>query len=351
MSSVIRRCTETDLAQLIPFLKRTYPHNPRLTEPDYLCWQFRDTAFGRDGRYHLFLLIQDQAITGLLGYVPLSVMWDGREVEACWTCLWHAPAGSTRGIQLLAEVNRSFDYRIHIGLTEASARLYQTYRMPYLAEIPRWLAFPDPDAIADWFQAEDLKRVRSATEQFPRVVATNEAHEVDRFEDGDAFHFEAWPHIRYFVPRTAAYLNWRYREIPKHHYHLLRAGPSDFAIYREERIMDREAQGVFRIVEWHAHGNAARAILAEIIERAQKRNAVLIDFYCTAPTLGAELAAQGFVQQSELSQPIPSLFRPTHPGWPLNVALDFPPHRTARGMDFTAWCITRGDSDNDRRKK
>ncbi len=66
--------------------------------------------------------------------------------------------------------------------------------------------------------------------------------------------------------------------------------------------------------------------------------------------MGASLEKLGFLPSSALSSQIPDLFRPTNYSGGIAVAIDMPPHREERKLDFGQWYITKGDSDVDRVK-
>ena len=91
--------------------------------------------------------------------------------------------------------------------------------------------------------------------------------------------------------------------------------------------------------------------LAFLIKEGKKNGSVLIDFYCTAKEIGEELIQYGFFPDTVLSTPVPHLFRPIYyNGEGMSVAIDLPPHRKPKSLDFGEWYITKGDSDFDRIK-
>jgi hypothetical protein len=77
---------------------------------------------------------------------------------------------------------------------------------------------------------------------------------------------------------------------------------------------------------------------------------ILLDFHCASGVPARGLERIGFVPQSATKKPMPDLFRPMNYSGGHALALDFPPHRTTRAIDFDRWYITAGDSDVDRVK-
>jgi hypothetical protein len=150
------------------------------------------------------------------------------------------------------------------------------------------------------------------------------------------------------VRRTGRYLNWRYLDIPKHDYRVIRT-ERGLGVYRLETIMGTDA-GVVRILEWTFGTDEAAGALATIMADAEPRNPILVDCHCTHPAVGASLRPLGFVPQSATKTPMPDLFRPTYRSGGYAVAIDLPPHRARRTVDFDRWYITIGDSDIDRVK-
>ena len=156
--------------------------------------------------------------------------------------------------------------------------------------------------------------------------------EINCFDNRvNKFWREVSKNLTFIVEKTKGYLNWRYVDIPNHCYRILRAGSQHFVVFRKE-IIKGMALAVIRIVESHCWGEASRRVFSSMMEIARKEQVVLIDFFCSAPCVGLELESLGFVQETALTSGIPRLFRPMHPGWPINVAIDFPPHRTVRSL-------------------
>ncbi|MBI2570585.1 MAG: hypothetical protein HYV63_26585 [Candidatus Schekmanbacteria bacterium] len=351
MTATIDRCASADIAEVAAFFRIAFPFNPRLQEQDYLDWQFRDTPFRDSDDYNIFVLHRDGAIRGVMAYVPVMLRLGQREVVACWTANWHAPGQGVHGLRLLAEVNRVSDFRLHVGLTERSLTIYRRMSMPCLESMDRWLLPLNLEAVLDIAGVAggaDAARLAESS-QHAQPGDGGAVEHLDELPADRQIAFDHWPDLDCGVSRRTDFVNWRYVQIPRHHYKILRGDEEQFAVIRFETIAGRNF-GICRLLEWTCHGAIGRAVLGEIIRLCRLERAILLDFYSTARSLAQELRALGFLSESELAKPIPRLFRPLGPGWPLRLAVDLPPHRHARSLDFGRWYVTLGDSDLDRVK-
>jgi hypothetical protein len=248
-----------------------------------------------------------------------------------------------------------FDYRFHIGLSGDSKAVYAMYRIPLLNEMPRWVGVLDPQTAADLFEITDSVSVtplRESAESLLRFgisVPDGEVSVCGRFNDGEEFFFDSWPGITGHVRRTGSYLNWRYADIPFHDYRMVRDGSGGFGVYRVETIMGTEHR-VMRILEWNFKGASADYAMAFLVREGRNEGAVIMDFFCTASFVGEELTRLGFFNENMTAPKIPYLFRPLFRTEGISLAIDLPPHRRARTLDFDQWYITKGDSDIDRMK-
>jgi hypothetical protein len=105
-----------------------------------------------------------------------------------------------------------------------------------------------------------------------------------------------------------------------------------------------------RLLEWTFAPEETAGALATVMVEAAPRNPVLIDFHCTNRALGDSLVPFGFMASGVTSVGIPDLFRPINRSGGYAVAIDLPPHRTQRALEFDSWYITIGDADIDRVK-
>jgi hypothetical protein len=222
-------------------------------------------------------------------------------------------------------------------------------KIPVVPAIPRWWAAIDAGQVAALFglDAADLAVATRSAELFRRNDSAVLARHVGRLDPHDEFFWDRSDAAN-GARRTGRYLNWRYVDIPKHDYRVIRT-ERGLGVYRVETIMHTDAS-VIKLLEWTFDPEETGGALAAVAEAARDRNPVLIDFHCTNRAVGNRLTPFGFVTQEATRVPMPDMFRPTNRSGGYVLAVDLPPHRTTRTMDWDSWYITIGDSDVDRVK-
>jgi hypothetical protein len=347
----VELCRSADLPELFSLFADWYKHNPRMSERDFFDWQFRDTPLRLSAGEYDFLLLRsgEGKIVGCLGFVGFE-FWRGPNIEiGGWTHNWYGEGEAVGGLDLMLRFMALVDNRFMIRLTEQARRVYQLLKIPLLPAIPRWWAAIDAGRLEALFglNAEDLARATGSAELLRRNDAAAQARPIDRLEPQDEFFWDRSGSPN-GVRRTGRYLNWRYVDIPRHDYRVIRT-ERGLGVYRVETIMHSDAS-VIRLLEWTFDAEETAGALATVLEASRHRNPVLVDFHCTSHAIGERLTPFGFVAQDATRPSVPDLFRPTHRSGGYAVALDLPPHRTARTVDWDGWYITIGDSDVDRVK-
>ncbi len=352
MRQEIKRCQKEDIPLLFKLFKTAYQFNPRLQERDYFDWQFKSTPFSEDDDYSFWVLWQESEIIGCLGYVPIQFRYCEEISKGCMTHLWHTVSKDTSGLKLLSRLMTDYDNRFLIGLTEESNSIYQMYRIPLLKEMPRWIAIINPDRVIQLFNIvdnNDRQQIINGYELFRENENTFGIYRCERFDPEEEFLLNEWASIKGYCRRTGKYLNWRYIDIPRHNYQVIRGDNNQFAVYRIERIKDH-SESVVRIVEWNFKYEWSQRALTYIRQKSDSQNAILFDFFCTANEVGLELNSLGFIPEEIITTRIPYLFRPICHSDGISLGIDMPPHRVKRSLDFNEWYITKGDSDIDRIK-
>lgn len=350
---VVELCQKADIPELFALFAQWYKFNPRMREHEFFDWQFRDGPRRlSDGEYDFLVLRgEDGRIAGCLGFVGFEFVLDGAIRTGGWTHNWYAEDQQDGGLALLGRFMEFVDNRFLLRLNDKSGTLTRLLRIPCLPAMSRWWAAIDAAQVAVvlGFGAKGDRAIleRSAA-MIERVEAAPLLARVARIAPEDEFNFAHFDNIAGHVRRTGRYLNWRYVDIPKHDYKIIRSEEA-FAVYRVETVMGSNAS-IIRLLEWSFGRAESAAALATIREACQDRNPVLFDFHCTHRPLGAMLGTFGFMPQSATAKPMPDLFRPTFSSGGYAVAIDLPPHRTVREVDFDRWYITIGDRDIDRVK-
>ena len=353
MHGAVRDATPDDLPQLFDLFRQAYPSNPRMLETDYFTWQFA-RAPGTERHGERTFMVQEGAdgICGCFGFVPVEFRHPGGLDWGAWTQNWYSTIGGGGGMALLNEFFRRVDNRFLLRLSTISEAICRVYRMPILPRLPRWWAAVDAAAVIGQFgfdRPEDRLLIEQSASRLARSLDGPPLTRIKRFDSGAEWRPDMiWPQISSYCRRSADYLNWRYLDAPRHDYRAFVEG-EQLAVYRAEQITGSD-YSVLRLLEWtFAPADSGRA-LAGILADAAPSRPILIDFHCTVTSIGDALGAFGFVAQDQSVAPMPDLFRPTYHSGGYQVAIDLPPHRTARDIDFAGWYMTAGESDIDRVK-
>lgn len=352
MNSEIRLATIEDIPRLKILFQEHYRYNPLMQSQDYLLWQFFYSPNNQTGLFTLFVILDGDKIIGCLGYVPLEFRMKEVVQIGGWTHHWVVSRHNVGGLQLFAELASVCDNLFHLGMTKESATIFRLFQVPVLERMPRWVAVTDAAAVArlcGMELAEDRRILKESSTCLASLKKGFSDIEICKQLDPKMqFSLDHWPDIEGYALRSGRFLNWRYVEIPGHTYKILR-GSRGVAVYRIEKIMHHEV-AVARIVEWTFKGEDSGLALTILCDDPDFNDGILIDFFCTATAIGEDLTCYGFFPEGLTSKPIPDRFRPMNHSGGIRVAIDLPPHRTLRCLDFSRWYLTKGDSDIDRVK-
>jgi hypothetical protein len=347
----VELCQSADLPELFERFAEWYRFNPRMRERDYFDWQFKHAPTRLSGGEFDFLLLRENdKIVGCLGFTGFEFRSDGAINIGGWTHNWYAPDQRDGGLTLMFRFMELVDNRFIFRFNENTARVFSLLRVPMIVAVPRWWAVTDAFRAVDIFQLEASSRaiVHRSAAGMKQIEGTRKIHSVDRFDPDEEFTLTHLAEGLNGARRTGKYLNWRYLDIPRHRYHAVR-GERGVGVYRVEAIMNHDVS-VIRIVEWTFDDDECGAALASLLTEHSDAKPIMLDFHCASRLPARGLERFGFMSQSATTKPMPDLFRPMNYSGGHALALDFPPHRTARAIDFDRWYITAGDSDVDRVK-
>lgn len=349
----IELCRESDLTELFAVFTDWYRYNPRLRERDYFDWQFRDLPVRLSNGEYDFLVLRDGAgrIAGCLGMAGFEFRHEDKVAVGGWTHNWRADTKGEGGFALLSRFMQLVDNRFMLRINENSASVFRLLKIPILPAIPRWWGVLDVERAATLFKVESCADcavlARSAT-MLNRLDMAPIGRHVARVEPHEEFQLDAWPGVRAYVRRTGTYVNWRYVDIPRHDYCLLRA-ENAIAVYRVETITGTEVAAI-RILDWTFGPEETPGALAAILAASAGRRPIIIDFHCTHAAIGHAFERLGFMPQGATAAPVPDLFRPANYSGGYAAAIDLPPHRAPKTLNFDSWYVTIGESDIDRVK-
>jgi hypothetical protein len=324
-----------------------------MQERDFFDWQFRDAPNRLGAGEYDFLVLRDPSgrITGGLGIVGFEMRLGARIERAGWTHNWQSEDSGHGGFLLHSRFTELVDYRCMLRINERVQTIFKLLEIPILPVMPRWWASVDGDLAAELFGFEDPadKAVLLNSAALLRANGVRPlAEHVRRLEPDDEFLLKHWPGAENYARRSGRYLNWRYVDIPNHNYKIIRT-ERGFAVYRIETLMGSDAR-IIRIIEWTFGAEETAGALGTLLADEAFDKPVLIDFHCTHRAIGQTLAPFGFMAADATQSKMPDLFRPLYHSGGHAVAIDIPPHRTPKHLDFDAWYITIGDSDVDRVK-
>jgi hypothetical protein len=347
----LRKCQEKDISRLVEIFKVAYKFNPRMQERDYFDWQFKSSPFNNEDDYTFWIIENDREIKSFIGYIPLQFRFNKDIYSGCYTANWFSLSKDASAIMLLNKLIADFDNVFIFGLTNTARQIYDLYRIPVLKEVPRWIAVIDVEKVNSLFKISDTdgfgRRIKDCSQLLSG--SADGIYYCDRFSAEEEFLFEHWESINGYCRRTGNYLNWRYLDIPRHNYKMIRDNNGQFGVYRIERIMESD-ESIIRILEWSFKGDNAKKAMSLIMQDGMKQGAIIADFFCTSYEIGSELEHICFFKENVSDSPIPYLYRPVHFTEGLKVAIDMPPHRKKKDLNFNEWYISKGDGDIDRIK-
>jgi hypothetical protein len=342
---MISCCPSSKINELYPLFKEAFPFNPRLQEPDYLSWQFQYTPFCKKSSAELNILINhdSQGIDALLGFLPIKFWHENQLFNGAQTLNWHAFNQNGAGLKLLQELTKSFSNIFFLGLSSISQKICQLYQMPYIDKVPRQIYIVNQSALAKEFGIkQSLKRapMQASNSSLPQITKRfNEELDYSLMDETGFING---------VQRSGDYLNWRYFDIPNHTYHAISHG-REFATYRIEEIAG-STKKLIRILEWTFSESFTAGAIKRILSLCDD-SILFMDFYCTHKGIRRSLSKHGFMYTDALGITLPHVFRPINYNYPgLQLAIDLPPHRKPRTIDFNSWLFTKGDGDMDRYK-
>ena len=282
-------------------------------DAELLRWQHRR----RDDPETLAVLVaeEDGRILAMLGWIEFDACVGDERVPGGWMTNWLVvPEARGRGLGLTLVEHAMANAYEFIGALGANAATLHVLGSAGFAELGmhRWVRVFDERALGDLLGGREYR-------ELPAPTAT----------PGDSF---------VGCCRDEAFLDWRYRGHPRFRYEVVQDA-SGFAAYRIEQIAGSEAK-VMRITDFLR----GEALVAPLIEAAERAGVVFADFSCTSARFGRPLEEAGFA----ILDGVPGRFQP----------LDFSDRPIVSnfwaaprlGVDFASGglYVTRADSDLDR---
>jgi GNAT superfamily N-acetyltransferase len=344
---VIERMQMRDMDAVLSFLARSYPDNPRHSDPNFWAWHFLKPPAADDASPAVWLAKSGHQIAGQMAGLPVELFIDGEKRNALWALDFIVdPEFRRRGIgkKLALAMEADFPYLLGVNTDEQHApALLQSLGWVKVARIPRFhrLLYPG-NAVREIARVRPLRKtvnVLSAPMRRRRVGTAGAAdirviegfNELfDRFWETAA---SQWPCA---VGRNKSYLDWQFRRQPGKRFDVI-------ARFDGNRVLGYAVQ-FFRKPD--ANGVIAKAAISDLCygpERPVETVDLLID---AAVELAIKRKAGGLVTDATdklLQERLKKLGF-----WPIKSPLQLMakvPENADTVYDIQNWYLTRGDSD------
>jgi hypothetical protein len=320
-------CRTEEVTELRGYIDTYWRKGHVLAADEHLLrWQYRDPK--ADNRLSVLVARAPEGILGFLGVIPFDLCVRGERLPAVWLATWHAlPAARDEqvGLVLLRQVLQGPWAMVGcMGFNDTTQRILGALRFDVRNPVSRWVRAGSAAALGRLLAADPEQRFGGmAPHLISKAVDPVDTWTVEVTPWSTEIE-AAWDDVwtRRFASgivgtwRDSAYLRWRYLDHPRFRYTVrvarARGGgePLGFAVFRTERVRERD-ELVVRLVELLAvEAEAGRALASDVVRAADGTGAAFSDFYCTSPTFARALEEVGFVAEEELDLPLPGLFQP-----------------------------------------
>ncbi len=242
----IDRYRPDDRRQVEALYRRVFGHDSADANRLRWEWQYRRNPNGQPGGPLIWIAREGQTIVGQYAAMPVRVAVKGREIDGAWGMdVMVAPERQRQGLgeDLFRTWDRAVGASLGLGLSEASARLFQKMRWPDVGPVPCLVKPLSRRALRRPTWPVSLNRFVSAvTLPWIRLIArARPLHgEVRALRQFDESFTRLWeqisPKFDFAIRRDSAYLNWKYVQAPHVRYSraaLWRDGePAGYVVYR-----------------------------------------------------------------------------------------------------------------------
>lgn len=309
-------------------------------------WLYESNPQLAGGAPFIWVARVDGQVAGLFATIPVRLSVFGTEIDANWgSDVLVAPEQQGKGFgdALFRAWDSGTGAAIGLSLTDASHRLFQKLKWPYIGTLPRFAKPLSPGAIAKFTRTERPLLERMALGWRRRGHASRRAagtmERITRFDDRATRLWErVAPTFAFAARRDATYLNWRYADAPGAPYLaalLVQGGEAaGLVVYRH---VDEDAGRATILVDFLADPSATdvmATMLAWVEGEARAKNADVLRAFASHAQFQAALRDAGLDDR-------PSTLR-----FVAKVnGCALPPDYYA---STDRWHVTRGDSDGDR---
>jgi GNAT superfamily N-acetyltransferase len=340
---IIERMKISERPQVLDFLRRAYPDNPRQSDPQFWNWHFTDLPNVDQGLLPVWLAKSGDRIAGQLGVLTVDLNIGDRQVTAFWLLDMIVDEDfRRRGIakQLSLAVERDSPYLLGVNTDQQHApKLLQSLGWVKVAKIPRYhkILFP----------GNSLKGVSQKVVNFlasplrPSSAKTLFESGTIRFvRQFDSAFDELWQRGRKqqscSVTRNAEMLKWQFSRQPGKQFDVL-------GFYTGNRLCG------YVVLFFRKPGRAGsieKGAISDIFYEAENSREIVDSLIKGALEIAIERRAGGLVADA-MDPLLEERFR-RYGFWKVNSQLQLmakSPDDQALVYDPKSWFLTRGDSD------
>jgi len=344
MAIQFRNADANDAAGVRAFFGEMYsPEYVLSRSAPFLQWQFAGAPSTDRAGMDLKLAVVDGAIAGCLGFIPVALRSGHVTMTAAWAANWMVDDRYRRlglGPLLMRELGRDFEVVLALGGNRDAHALLPRMGWTDFGDLPRFVGVLDRD------QAAQLGDVAGL-----RLTPVPETTVASKVSEAPADATALWDEVSLGMVgtrRTTEYLNWRYTKHPLFDYRIfeIRRGEqlTGLGIYRLETVRDLPVV-VARVVEIIAKAGDATLLIEGLVHDAGRSGAAIIDFFCPASQLRADL--ERACLSTEISNRFPMLFQPIDRSRS-GVLFMADLRRSPVSANLTDWYVTTADGDQDR---
>lgn len=362
----IRLLKISEFDKLIEAISRLWnPNHVYCRNPELLKYLVYNTPYRKnfcdnneDTTY--FVILDEDKIVGLHGFIPLEGNILGRSVSASTATILKIDKQNYKfiGIDLLQESFKS-DPCMHfgIGINSRVEKLYKALGWYTFDDFPRWIWTENFDQLKKVFQIPEFSNLNSLKNKLNNNTFIN-AEFTDFLEENKWNDF----YNKEFAPKTIGvmrdykFLKWRYIDYPFFDYKLLVIKDSlgqykGLAIYRIEDILDGQYQ-LGRILEF-IYTDIDYGIKLAAKLQTIANDILFWDFYCLSSITALALERCGFIRldSDESKKYIPTRFQPIDyeiMNIKGTIRLNNNAKKSINLVIDQQWYVTKGDADQDR---
>ncbi|MDZ4405800.1 hypothetical protein [Prosthecobacter sp.] len=347
----LRRYEDRDWRSFKQMVQRMYGPHYIFTNKRFVDWQHRHNGSPSS----LFLIDLAGELKGVLGSVPLSLNFFGRDLFAwCYANIRVDPELRKVGLGVaLIEYGRAPDKLVYgMGHSDEMTSVYRNLGWRSNILLKRYLKVLNPGHV------ERLKTQDSplTAERKPLEdgFSQNSCVQIDSFDETvDDFWLSVREKYPITINRYSSYLNWRYADHPMIPYKMFvcRGPDGEVQGYAIVRIEDSSGYRIARIIDFVSSDAAEASLLMHVVGYGEKNDVDLVDFFFSGAFHVPALLAAGFISNEMPGyETIPMLFNPIDRNRKtVNFAYYLPSEELRlQGDDPDKWYVTKGDGDIDR---